>query len=73
MCQEGGQISIINPAYNVYRVHLTATCHGAEVSSGDGLATLDNTVGPERLVIGVVGSFTGAAVWSRCDPQTQIC
>lgn len=37
------------------------------VSNVSGLATLDNTVSPERLVLGLTGDFPAAEVWLRCD------
>jgi hypothetical protein len=47
-----GQISVIDPAYNLYRVQLTLS--GLFV--GNGLAMMDDTVSPFRLMI--VGLYT---------------
>jgi hypothetical protein len=59
-CVLNGTVSIINASYNAYRLQLSyASCQGqAAVLNGvqfNGLATLDNTVSPERAVIGVTG------------------
>jgi hypothetical protein len=71
ICEASGQISIIDSAYNLYHVQLTNSCDngsgGHNVSNVSGLATLDNTVSPERLVLGLTGDFPAAEVWLRCD------
>jgi hypothetical protein len=49
-----GQISLIDPAYNLYRVQL-----GLSGNVSKGLATLDNTLSPSRLrVVGLSGGGT---------------
>jgi hypothetical protein len=53
ICRTGGQISLIDPAYNLYRVQLTTTCDNGSGTTESGLATLDNTMSPEALVIGL--------------------
>lgn len=66
ICQFGGQIAPIDPSYNIYQVHLTTECDNGSTSEGDGLATLDNTVSPEQLLMGLVGpNGTGVRVWQR--------
>jgi hypothetical protein len=54
-----GQISVINPAYNLYRVHLTVISHAGSSDDVDGLATMQNTASPSLLVIGVATSSAG--------------
>jgi hypothetical protein len=66
ICSTGGQISIINPVYNLYRVQLTTTCDNGVVQHESGLAMPDNTVSPERLVVGLIGDFAYADTWVRC-------
>jgi hypothetical protein len=61
-----GQISVINPAYNLYRVHLTVTAHNGSGNDVDGLATMQNTASPSLLVIGVstgTGTFPFVEKW----------
>jgi len=71
ICETSGQISILNAAYNLYHIQLTNSCDngsgGHNVANVSGLATLDNTVSPERLVLGLTGDFPAAEVWLRCD------
>jgi len=55
-----GTASVINATYNAYKVTFDyANCVGqASVLNGvqfSGLATLDNTVVPERIIAGVTG------------------
>lgn len=70
ICETNGKISIVNATYNVYRMQLTTTCDqggGGHVTTNvSGLATLDNTVSPEGLVLGLSGDFAYADTWFRC-------
>jgi hypothetical protein len=64
-CVGNGTISIIDAAYNAYRVQFSyASCTGAAaVLNGvafSGLGTLDNTVSPEQAIVGVTGQANGA-------------
>lgn len=53
-----GQVSLIDPAYNLYRVQLTL------IGTANGLATMDNTVSPARLVIiGEGGGYAWVDTW----------
>jgi hypothetical protein len=59
-CVLNGNVSVINASYNAYRVQYDyANCVGqASALNGvqfSGLATLDNTVVPERIILGVTG------------------
>jgi hypothetical protein len=57
-----GQISLIDPAYNLYRVQLTLTAVGSMagvVFVGNGLATMDDSVSPSRLMIVGVSTQSG--------------
>jgi hypothetical protein len=59
-CVVNGAVLIINASYNAYRVQFSyASCTGqAAVLNGiqfSGLGTLENTVSPERAIIGVTG------------------
>lgn len=66
ICEVGGQIAPVNPSYNLYHVHMSDKCDNGASSEGDGMATLDNTVSPEQLVVGLVGpNATNATVWQR--------
>lgn len=63
-CVMNRSVSIINASYNAYRVEFSyASCHGqAAALNGvqfSGIATLDNTVSPERGVVGVTGQSGG--------------
>lgn len=56
-----GTVSIINASYNAYSVTISyASCQGQyAILNGaqlTGLGTLDNTVAPERGVVGVSGT-----------------
>ena len=54
ICYTVGQISVIDPAYNLYRVQLTTKCDNSSANGTEnGLATLDNTTNPEVLVMGL--------------------
>ncbi len=60
-CVLNGTVSIIDPRYNAYGVSITfASCTGQYlVLNGlqlTGIGTLDNTVSPERAIIGLSGS-----------------
>jgi hypothetical protein len=51
---------VIDPAYNLYRVQLTIS--GFFV--GNGLATMDDTVSPSRLmIVGLSGQSGGTYSW----------
>lgn len=68
-CVLNGQVSVVDPAYNVYRVEFTvANCSAARAAlngtAWSGIATLDSTVSPEDLVFGVVGDVTESGVTS---------
>ncbi|MFL6602665.1 MAG: hypothetical protein ACJ8R9_15210 [Steroidobacteraceae bacterium] len=59
-CVLNGNVSVINASYNAYRIQFDyANCAGqAAALNGiqfSGLATLDNTVLPERIIVGVTG------------------
>jgi len=59
-CVLNGRASLINATYNLYKVQFDyASCVGqTSVLNGvqfNGVATLDNTVAPERIVAGVTG------------------
>jgi hypothetical protein len=59
-CVVNGTVSIIDPQFNVYRVQYTyGNCQGQyTVLTGatfTGLATLDDTVTPEQLIVGAQG------------------
>jgi hypothetical protein len=62
-CVLNGQVTVVNPAFNAYNVQFTVSSCNANLatlngSSWSGIATLDNTVSPEDLIFGVVGSVT---------------
>jgi len=71
-CVVNGTVSIINASYNAYRVQYSyANCTGSAATLNgvqfSGLGTLDNTVSPERAIVGVTGqsgSTKLAIVWS---------
>jgi hypothetical protein len=66
ICEWSGQIAPLDPSYNIYQVHLTTKCDNGSTTEGDGLATLDDTVTPEQLLMGLVGpNGTGVSVWQR--------
>ena len=60
-----GQISVIDPAYNLYRVQLTLTAStGGVVFDANGLATMDKPGGTIRIMIVGVGTANGGtAPW----------
>ncbi len=63
-CVLNGTVTIINSQYNAYEVEYTySNCEGANaVLNGialSGLATLDNTVSPELLIVGAQGLSGG--------------
>jgi hypothetical protein len=72
-CIINGQVSIIDARYNAYRVEYSfASCRGADAvlngTTARGLATLDNTVSPERAIIGVVNQaarYSYAGIFPR--------
>lgn len=72
-CVINGQVSIIDARYNAYRVQYSfSSCRGADMvlngTTANGLATLDNTVSPERAIIGVVNQaarYSYAGVFPR--------
>ena len=54
-----GQISVIDPTYNLYRVQLTLAG-----TTGNGFATMDNTVSPSQLmVVGLISQGGGTYSW----------
>jgi hypothetical protein len=60
-CVLNGTAAILNASYNAYEVQFDyATCTGASAPLNGvkftGLATLDNTVSPEQIVVGATGS-----------------
>jgi hypothetical protein len=60
-CVLNGSASIINSQYNAYKVQFDyASCAGQMAALNgvqfNGLATLDNTVVPERIILGATGS-----------------
>jgi hypothetical protein len=60
-CVLNGQVSIIDSRYNVYRVEYQfESCEGFQVylngTTATGIGVLDNTVDPERAVIGVTNA-----------------
>jgi hypothetical protein len=56
-----GQISVIDPAYNLYRVQLTLSAVGFV---GNGLATMDDSVSPSRLmIVGLSAQSGGTYSW----------
>ncbi len=65
-CVLNGTVSIIDPTYDAYQLDFTlASCQGAYVAldgvAFSGLATLDNTVTPNRLIVGVTGAAGSAS------------
>ena len=69
-CVINGEVSIIDPAYNAYRVEYEFSgCQGDAArlngTMGRGLAALDNTVSPEQAVIGVVNAAAGYSLVGR--------
>jgi hypothetical protein len=69
-----GRISVIDPAYNLYRIQLTLTADsGGVVFDMTGLATTDNTVGTQRLEIVGLATQYGATVPWVATWCTYIC
>lgn len=65
-CVVNGVISIIEARYNAYDVRYSFSgCRAPNTilngTTADGLGTLDNTVMPERMIIGVVNATAGYA------------
>jgi hypothetical protein len=66
-CITNGTVSVIDPAFNLYRVEYTfSNCkrHHQEVLNGmvaEGLATLDDTQSPEAVIMGVEVTAAGYA------------
>ncbi|MCZ8130766.1 MAG: hypothetical protein O9284_05640 [Steroidobacteraceae bacterium] len=63
-CVINGSVALINASFNAYRIEYRFSgCRGADVAlngtTARGLGTLDNTVSPERAVIGVVNETAG--------------
>jgi len=59
-CVLNGSVSVINASYNAYRIQFDyANCAGQSSPLNgiqfSGLATLDNTVVPERIIVGATG------------------
>jgi hypothetical protein len=66
ICQTSGHIVIIDPTYNVYQVTMTSTCDHGGTSTASGLATLDASLSPQQLLIGVTGAASsGVTAWQR--------
>jgi hypothetical protein len=66
-CIVNGTISIIDARYNAYRVQYSfSSCRAPYAilngTTANGLGTLDNTVAPERAIIGVVNATAGYAL-----------
>jgi hypothetical protein len=57
ICRGEGALAVIDPTYNLYQAQLTTTCDNGAKSHVTGLATLDNTVTPQRIVVGLTGSY----------------
>jgi hypothetical protein len=65
-CIINGTISIINATFNAYRLQYSfSSCRAPNTilngTTANGLGTLDNTVAPERAIIGVVNATAGYA------------
>lgn len=66
ICQTSGHISIVDPAYNMYRVQLTTRCENGSLTSGSGLAIYDKSASPPHLLLGLSGGGTaGVSTWIR--------
>jgi hypothetical protein len=66
ICQTTGQITPIDPKYNLYQVSMTSTCDPTGTSSASGLATLDNSLSPTQLLIGLTSPDSGSVnAWQR--------
>jgi hypothetical protein len=73
-CIITGTISVINAMFNAYRVQYTFSSCGTPYAilngpTANGLGTLDNTVNPERAIIGVVNATAGYA-YAGAFPRT---
>ena len=73
-CVITGTISIINAMFNAYRVQYSfASCRAPNTilngTTANGLGTLDNTVTPERAIIGVVNATPGYS-YAGAFPRT---
>jgi hypothetical protein len=65
-CITNGTVSVIDPAFNLYRVRYTfSNCKGHDEdlngTIAEGLATLDDTQSPEALIMGVEVAAAGHA------------
>ena len=65
-CIINGTVSVIDPAFNLYRVEYTfSNCNGKEKdlngATAEGLATLDDTRSPAALIMGVEVAAAGHA------------
>ena len=65
-CITNGTVSVIDPAFNLYRVQYTfSNCKGHEKdlngTVAEGLATLDDTQSPEAMIMGVEVAAAGHA------------
>lgn len=63
-CVINGSVAIINASYNAYRLEYNFSgCRGSRAylngTTARGLGGLDNTINPERVVIGVVNAAAG--------------
>ena len=66
-CVTNGQVSVINSAFNAYDIEFGfSNCAGdfaiLNGSSFVGLATLDNTVDPEQLIVAATGDASGTLI-----------
>jgi hypothetical protein len=66
-CVTNGQVNVINPAFNAYDFQFGySNCTGQAIilngTSFVGMATLDNTVTPEVLIVGTTGDIAGTLV-----------
>ena len=66
-CITNGTVSVIDPAFNLYRVQYTfSNCKGREKglngTIAEGLATLDDTQSPEAVIMGVEVAAAGHAI-----------
>jgi hypothetical protein len=66
ICEISGQLSVINPAYNLYHVHMITTCDNGLNTDASGVATLDDTLTPEQLLMGLVSpDYSSVLAWQR--------
>ena len=66
-CVTNGQVSVLDPEFNAYDVQFQfENCSGqSSVLNGAsfaGMATLDNSVSPEALIVGATGEVSGSLV-----------